>query len=206
MKRAFWEAIGLTVAIVVLMIAVIGTARAQGQITYNWVNTTLNTDGSTLAPTAITSSTILYGPCTGSGNTLAVGTPTQTLTAQGGVTHATTPTVAPGQWCATVNNNAGSIAGVPSNPVSVTVATLQPGAPAVQTPTSTGGLKTTGTAVFLVTQIPNGYAFTQVGTVPVGSPCIANSGVNAYNVVDQTQTTVSFSTAVQPLAVVALCQ
>lgn len=79
-----------------------------------------------------------------------------------------------------------------------------PGAISVQPPNIM--LKTTGTAVFIATQVPDGWAFTGVGSVPVGSPCISSQGVNQYNVVSQQGITVTWLTAVHPLAIMGLCQ
>lgn len=117
-------------------------------------------------------------------------------------TFANTPA---GTWCATVaGETTNGQLSQQSNVAVAVLGTVAPGAPSVTIPPATS-LKTTGTAVFLATNIPNGFGFTQLGTVPVGSPCIGGEGADAYNSVDQTKVTVTWSTAIHAINVVALC-
>jgi len=171
-------------------------------VTVNWTPALKFTDGTTESASDIGSSTVQYGTCSTT-TPLSVATIAGTFMAQGGLNHAQSPDLPPGTYCfQVITNSLTQGSSDPSNAVKDVIA-ANPGAPAL---TSTGNqLVTTGTAVYLATQVPDGWAFTQVGTVPVGTPCDPTQGVNTMNVVPQKNITVAWQTAVQPLSILALC-
>jgi len=171
-------------------------------VTISWTNPTTYTDGSALPGTDIGSTTVQYGPCSTT-TPLSVTTVAGTFTAQGGTTHAQSPDLPAGTYCfQAITNSLSQGSSVASVAVKDAIA-KNAGAPALATPTNQ--LVTSGTAVYLATLIDDGWAFTQVGTVPVGTPCDATQGVNQYNEVPQKGVTVTWQTAVQPRSIVALC-
>lgn len=171
-------------------------------VTVSWTNPTQYTDGTAMPGTDIGSTTVQYGSCSSS-SPLSVATVAGTFTAQGGTTHAQSPDLPAGTYCfQAITNSLSAGSSVPSVAASAVIA-KNAGAPAITG--TTAQLVTASTAVYLATQIPDGWAFTQVGTVPAGTPCDPTQGVGAYNVVPQKGITVTWSTAVQPLAIVAPC-
>lgn len=192
-------AVACALAIVLLSVSQIASATV---VTVSWSNPTTYTDGSAMPGTDIGSTTVQYGSCSSS-SPLSVATVAGSFTAQGGTTHAQSPDLPAGTYCFQAITNSLTLgSSAPSVAASETIA-KNPGAPALGALSTQ--LVTSGTAIYLATQIPDGWAFTQVGTVQVGTPCDASQGVNTYNVVPQKGITVTWLTAVQPLSIVAQC-
>ena len=185
-----------------LWLALLPSLASATVVTVNWTPALMFTDGTAEPASDIGSSTVQYGPCSAT-TPLSVATITGTFTAQGGLNHAQSPDLPSGTYCFAVITNSLTAGSSAPSPAIKDVITKNAGAPAV-TGTS-NQLVTSGIAVYLATQIPDGWAFTQVGTVPVGTPCDPLQGVSTMDVVPQKNITVTWQTAVQPLAIVAPC-
>lgn len=74
-------------------------------------------------------------------------------------------------------------------------------------PAAPGGLTVTpvtvATTAYMELQVPNGFSFLAIGTVPLGTPCNPAQRVNNFNVVDAAA--VTWTGSIKRLAVLAAC-
>jgi len=200
LKRLLW-----TLAALLFCVQV----SKAGDLNVTWTVPTACSDGSAISGCPITGWALWSIPNPGTCPPSPYsGAATQTLTTPAILTYDFAGTPTGSAWCVTVAAMSNATVGLQSNPAAGVASgpILAPGAPAASIVVPAGtALKTTGTAVFLVTNTPNGFGFTQLGTVPVGSPCIPGTGANQYNPVDQTKAAVTWTTAVHSINVVALC-
>ena len=199
LKRLLW-----TLAALLFCVQV----SKAGDLNVTWTVPTACSDGSAISGCPITGWALWSIPNPGTCPPSPYsGAATQTLTTPAILTYDFAGTPTGSAWCVTVAAMSNATVGLQSNPAAGVAAgpLVAPGAPSVSIPPAQS-LKTSGTDVFIATQVPDGWAFTKVGSVPVGSPCVPAQGVDQYNVVSQQGITVTWLTAVHPLAIMGLCQ
>jgi hypothetical protein len=107
-------------------------------------------------------------------------------------------TPGPHSWYVTAVTATGE--SVPSNPVGKTVEITPPPPPPPPPPPV---LSTTSTVVYAITAGNDRLAFLIVGSVPLGTPCVAAQEANGFNVVPRSA--VTFDGPAKPSAVLGRC-
>lgn len=142
---------------------------------------TKNTDGSNIV--GVPSYVVSYGPCDGSN--------TRTLPFSG--TTFSSPPVADGAYCVSVQTQVGSVLSDYTVPAQVTLATAPPPGPVVK-----DGI------AYKMRQAVDGYTFVPIGSVPVGTPCLASSA-DGFNLIARANVTLTSKFDTLPLVVFAKC-
>jgi hypothetical protein len=188
----------LLAASATLMLMLFSLTVRAADATLTWTNPTQYTDGSAIAPGALTQTSILYGKCNaGSNGLLATPAPVTVPVPQPATTKVITGLGA-GSWCFAARAETAAEQSDFTAYVSKTII-LKPAPPT--------GLTVTVLTAFMAVRQDDRYVMVPVGTVPAGTACDSNNGVIAdgksYYAVPFAQ--VSFYGATQPRVALATC-
>lgn len=172
--------------------ATVSTTATSSTLTIQWTAPIAYTDGSSIAAgTSVTYN--VYGGIQGAIKMVVA-------PAVSGLSNV--QTVTPGNWCYQVTAIVASVESASSPESCATVGVSSspvPNAPGKPTVSPV----TTGTAVYMELQVPDGFSFLQVGTVPLGTPCDPTQRVNDYLVVPASA--VTWTGKIHRLAALAIC-
>lgn len=160
-------------------------------LTASWVAPTTYVDTTPIAdPTSITYN--LYSALQGA---------PKVQVASGIIGLVTMQTVTPGTWCYEITAVVASVesAHSPESCGVMASSTPAPSAPGKPTVTSV----TVATTVYMELQVPDGFSFLAVGTVPLGTACDPTQRVNDFSVVPASA--VTWTGKIQRLAALAAC-
>lgn len=158
---------------------------------------TTGTDGNPL-PSDETITFNLYGAVQGQPLKLLTPTPsTSCLWVRANVT--------PGTICYTPTavGTRGTSISESAQPPLVCAVVAAPTVPPVPPGGTTVTAVTVATTVYMELQVPNGFSFLAIGTVPLGTPCDMTQGVNNFNVVPAAA--VTWTGNIHRLAALAAC-
>lgn len=149
-----------------LLLALLPALAFGASADIGWTHPSAYTDGTTLPPSAITSSDVAYGACNIAGTAIQ-GTPTVVSVPAPAATK-TISGLANGMWCFQVRTNVGASASDYTPVVSKTIV-LKPNPPT--------GLSVSVQTAFMAVRKNDAYVMLPVGAIPGGTPCDSNNGV-----------------------------